>query len=153
MKHIFTVLIIMVIGFQFFCTKQEKPKTTAKVMTFNVRYGTAADGANSWEFRQSIFIDCLKKYCPDILGTQEPLAFQIDSIKSAFPHWQSFGVGRYHNMPAPDRPFESMDGTSCVILYDSTKFEIVNEGTYWHSDTPDIAASRTWGNVLPRITT
>lgn len=153
MKQLLILFIVTMFSCVFCCTKQKTPETVIKVMTFNVRYGTAADGPNSWEHRQSILINCLKKHCPDIVGTQEPLAFQIASIKAAFPHWQSLGVGRYHNVPAPDRPFESMDGTSCVILYDSTKFRIVNEGTYWHSDTPDIAASKTWGNDLPRITT
>ena len=143
MKRLSTVIVLSVISWFVFYAKQKMPITEIKVMTFNVRYGTAADGPNSWEHRKSILINCLKKCNPDILGTQEPLAFQIDSIKAAFPHWKSFGVGRYHNVPAPDRPFESMDGTSCVILYDSTKFEIIKEGTYWHSDTPDIAASKT----------
>ena len=65
------------------------------IMTFNIRYGTANDGENSWANRKNILFDCLKKYKPDILGTQEGLDFQHDEIKKQFPDWQVFGVGRY----------------------------------------------------------
>lgn len=122
-------------------------------MTFNIRYGTADDGENSWESRKSILIETLKKHRPDILGTQESLDFQIDEIKSAFPNWKVFGVGRYHGIELPDRPHENMAGESCRIFYDSTQFNLIKEGTFWHSDTPDKPGSMSWGNDLPRVTT
>ena len=151
MKWILISILLFIGSFIMSCHNENSE--TLKVMTFNIRYGTANDDTNSWENRKTILIDCLKKYQPDILGTQESLNFQIDFIKAAFPKWQVFGVGRYHNVFEPDRPHESMDGESCKILYDTTKFELVSKGTYWHSDTPDVAGSRSWGNDLPRITT
>jgi len=123
------------------------------VMTFNLRYGTANDGENSWMNRKSILIDCLKKYQPDILGTQEALGFQIDEIKDHFIHYQSVGVGRYHNVLLPDRPHENMSGEACKILFDVRKFELLDQGTFWHSKTPDVPGSISWGNSLPRIVT
>ena len=147
--------IFMLVLLLFFgnpgCFKTQK--SGMKVMTFNIRYGTAKDGENSWEYRESILIDCLKKYQPDILGTQEALDFQVDSIKATFPHWKSFGVGRYFTVAEPERPHESMSGESCTIFYDTTKFKLIEQGTFWHSDTPAQPASKTWGNSLPRITT
>lgn len=122
-------------------------------MTFNIRYGTADDGENSWEFRKDIILNILKEYRPDILGTQEALNFQIEEIQSAFPAWQVIGVGRYHGIELSNRPHESMSGESCRIFYDTTKFSLIDEGTFWHSDTPDVPGSMTWGNTLPRITT
>lgn len=122
-------------------------------MTFNLRYGTADDGENSWGNRKSILIETLKQHQPDILGTQESLDFQIEEIKAAFPQWEVFGIGRYHDIDLPERPHESMSGESCRIFYDSTKLMLVKEGTFWHSNTPEIAGSMTWGNTLPRITT
>jgi len=143
-------LFVILIG-QINC-QPEKGKTL-KVMTFNIRYGTAKDSLNSWPYRRSILIDCLKKNTPDILGTQEALDFQIDFIREAFPAWKVFGVGRYYQVQVPDRPQESGNGESCNILYDSTKFKLIRQGTYWHSDTPDVPGSITWGNSLARITT
>ena len=151
MKRLFVIALLLLLSTIQFCTKQSD--ANIKIMTFNIRYGVAQDGPNSWEHRQSILIDCLKKYQPDILGIQESMEFQVDSIQAAFPHWKNIGVGRYHNVEVPDRPQESMGGESCQIFYDPTKFEIIDDGTFWHSDTPNIPASQTWGNYLPRITT
>lgn len=133
------------------CEKQETGKF--KIMSFNIRYGTANDGENSWANRKNILFDCLEKYNPDILGTQEGLDFQHAEIISHFPNWKMFGVGRYHGVELPDRPHESLGGESCKIYYDTTKFQLVKDGTFWHSDTPDVPGSKTWGNSLPRIVT
>jgi endonuclease/exonuclease/phosphatase family metal-dependent hydrolase len=132
---------------------RKSPSTTIKIMTFNIRYGTANDGENRWELRKSILLDCLKKYKPDILGTQESMPLQIQDIQEQFPEWGVFGQGRYYNKYMPSRPHESMDGESCKIFYDKSKFELLQEGTFWHSDTPQVPASATWGNELPRVVT
>jgi len=124
-----------------------------RVITFNVRYGTADDGENSWENRKGILLDVLKKSSPDILGVQEALSFQIDAIKQVFPRYQAFGKGRYYGIEIPERPHESKSGESCNIFYDQSKLELLSQGTFWHSDFPDSAGSITWGNTLPRITT
>jgi endonuclease/exonuclease/phosphatase family metal-dependent hydrolase len=149
-KNITLLLLIALVCLMFCETIHEQ---NIKIMTFNIRYGTAKDGENSWEHRHSILINCLKKYQPDILGLQEAMDFQVDSIKAAFPKWKSFGVGRYHTVLVPDRPHESMNGESCNIFYDAAKYTLIEQGTFWHSDTPDQPASITWGNTLPRITT
>jgi endonuclease/exonuclease/phosphatase family metal-dependent hydrolase len=133
------------------CTFSTREKIS--IMTFNVRYGTANDGENAWVNRKGIFLEVLKKHKPDILGVQEALAFQVEAIKSEFPEWQSFGVGRYHGVEIPSRPHENKSGESCIILYDQTRFKLLSQGTFWHSDFPDSAGSITWGNTLPRITT
>lgn len=132
-------------------------KTEIKIMTFNILYNShkVFSGNTSWEVRHPILIDCLKRYSPDILGTQESFEFQTDSIINAFPHWNVFGKGRYYNIPAvePRRPCEDMGGESCRILFDTSKFVSLDQGTFWHSDYPDSVGSRTWGNELPRVVT
>jgi len=131
----------------------QKAMDNIAVMTFNVRYGTAKDSLNSWPYRKEIFINCIRDNRPDILCVQEALDFQIGSIQAAFPTMRSVGVGRYQGIAVPDRPHETMAGESCNILFDSTKFDLKDCETFWHSDTPEIPASMTWGNNMPRITT
>ena len=150
MKWYLIFFFLFIFSIFFSCSQSSNE---LKIMTFNIRYGTANDGENSWEHRQSILIEILKKHRPDILGTQESLDFQIEEIKTAFPNWKVFGLGRYHGIELPDRPHEDMSGESCKILYDTTKFKLIDEGTFWHSDIPDVPGSMTWGNTLPRITT
>ena len=151
MKLFYSSFLILFLILSFSCAKKENE--SIKIMTFNIRYGTANDGENSWENRKDILFDCLEKYQPDILGTQEGLDFQHEEIIKHFPNWKVFGVGRYHGVELPDRPHESRGGESCKIYYDPIKFNLIKEGTFWHSDTPDVAGSMTWGNTLPRVVT
>ncbi len=58
----------------------DKQTTSFSVMTYNVRYGLADDGKNSWEFRRDNLTDLINHYNPDFLGTQEGLPFQINYI-------------------------------------------------------------------------
>jgi len=152
MKRIF-LLLVLVGCFAGCHLIRHTPPQTINIMTFNIRYGTANDGENRWELRKPILLECLQKYKPDILCTQEAMPMQIKDIHEHFPQWGVFGKGRYHDTPMPSRPHESMDGESCRIFYDQSKYELLQDGTFWHSDTPDVPASATWGNNLPRIVT
>jgi len=124
-------------------------------MTFNIRYDSLKDraGDNAWEKRRPLLIDCLGKYQPDILATQEALESQSNAIHQAFPQWAFFGLGRYHHVQVPHRPWESGGGESCRIFYRTSDYILLDQGTFWHSDHPDSAGSMTWGNDLPRVTT
>lgn len=126
-------------------------------MTFNILYNShkVFTGDTAWERRLPILINCLKKHTPDILGTQESFEFQTAAIAKEFPLWEAFGKGRYYNVQAvePRRPYEDLGGESCRILFDKSKFVLLDQGTFWHSDYPDSAGSRTWANELPRIVT
>jgi endonuclease/exonuclease/phosphatase family metal-dependent hydrolase len=51
-----------------------------RVMSFNIRYGTADDGVNAWPKRKQFLIDTISAFDPDLLGTQETLAFQRDEL-------------------------------------------------------------------------
>ena len=67
---------------------------TLRVMSFNIRFGSAKDGENAWEHRRDFVIDTIKKFEPDLLGTQETEAFQRDALKAALPEYDSFAAGR-----------------------------------------------------------
>jgi endonuclease/exonuclease/phosphatase family metal-dependent hydrolase len=56
-----------------------------KVMSFNVRYGTAKDGANHWDARKAFLAETVRAFGPDLLGTQETLAFQRDYLAEYLP--------------------------------------------------------------------
>jgi lysophospholipase L1-like esterase len=46
-----------------------------RVMSFNVRYGTAQDGDHAWPRRRDAVFDVIRAFEPDLLGMQEVLAF------------------------------------------------------------------------------
>lgn len=115
-----------------------------KVMTFNIRYGTADDGENRWENRRQILIDILKDNSPDIIGLQEALDFQISQIRQGLPEFGQLGVARDDG---------KTKGEYCAILYRLDRFTVDESGTFWLSDTPEVAGSIHWGNANIRICT
>jgi endonuclease/exonuclease/phosphatase family metal-dependent hydrolase len=121
--------------------------------TFNVRYGTAPDGPNHWDLRKGILLDAVGAIDPHVMGVQECMPFQGDEIKMRFPHLDRLGVGRYHGVVRDDRPQESRCGEHCDIFFDSRRYLAEHCGTFWHSDTPEVPGSISWGNPYPRITT
>jgi endonuclease/exonuclease/phosphatase family metal-dependent hydrolase len=124
-----------------------------RIATFNVRCGPSEDGPNHWDARKGILLDALRDMRPHVLAVQECFPFQGDEIKMRFPHLDRVGVGRYHAVHDPQRPEESRSGEHCDIFFDTRMLLVKDCGAFWHSDTPETAASRTWGNDLPRITT
>ena len=115
-----------------------------RVMTFNIRYGTAADGADAWDRRRALLIETIRSYDPAVLGVQEALRFQLDEIGADFPGMKEVGVGRDDGAEA---------GEYSSILYDGSRFALREHGTYWLSDTPGVPGSMTWGNRYPRLVT
>ncbi|MFC2124503.1 endonuclease/exonuclease/phosphatase family protein [Bacteroidota bacterium] len=115
-----------------------------KAMTFNIRYGTANDGENSWEYRKDLVFDVFKDYECDFVGTQEALIFQIEEIVEQVPSYAWIGRSR------TDDPRK---GEACPLFYRKDKWDLLGSGTLWLSKTPEKVASKSWNSSLPRIFT
>ena len=70
------------------------PDEPLRVMSLNVRTGTAPDGANAWPKRRKLLLRAVRDYDPDLLGTQEALKFQNVEIQQVLPGHAFVGVGR-----------------------------------------------------------
>jgi len=114
------------------------------VTTFNIRYGTAADGENRWALRRQLALEVLRAQDADIVGLQEALRFQLDEIGRAFPEYGELGVGRDDG--------ETL-GEYAAILYRRERLAVSEHGTFWLSPTPSVVASAGWGNRITRICT
>ena len=112
-----------------------------KVMSFNIRYGTANDSFNSWEYRRDKVINCIKEYSPDIIGTQETLKFQADYINEKIPEYESFGLGRVNNGT----------GERMEIFYNPKVLSPIQTGHFWLSTAPNTPATKDWDSSLPRM--
>lgn len=120
-------------------------KTDAiKVVTFNIRYGTAGDGENSWDNRKEMLMRLIKRENPDVLCLQEALRFQLDYIEANMPGFAEIGVGRDDG---------DTSGEYSALLYCKDKFRAGLQGTFWLSDTDTVPGSITWGNACTRICT
>ena len=114
------------------------------VMSFNIRYGTASDAEHAWPLRRDLAFRVIREHGPVVLGVQEALRFQLDEIGAVLPHYGEVGVGRTDGVE---------QGEYSAILYDRNRLEVLDQGTFWLSDTPDVPNSMSWGNRITRIAT
>ena len=115
-----------------------------RIMSFNIRYGSANDGDNHWKNRKEMVFDVLRDHKPDIVGLQEALDFQIAEIRKAVGKYGLIGVAREDGMT---------DGEFSCLLYDISLYDVSESGTFWFSNTPHIPGSNHWGNACVRICT
>src|SRR3954462_1568528 len=120
------------------------PPGALRVMTFNVRYGTAPDGPDAWPLRRPLALRVIADFAPALLGLQEALRGQLDDLARAFPRYGEIGVGRDDG---------AQGGEYAAILYDRQRLTPLASGRFWLSDTPEVPGSMTWGNRFPRIVT
>ena len=113
-----------------------------RVLSFNIRYGTADDGDHVWANRRAHVVTTIRDHAPHILGVQEAWRFQLDELEAELEGYREVGVGRDDGRTA---------GEYSPLLVDTARFSLIEEGTFWFSDTPEVAGSASWGNTIPRI--
>ncbi len=111
-----------------------------RVMSFNIRYGTAKDGDDHWDRRRELVVKTIEHFSPDLLGTQETLEFQADYIAQQLSEYSYFGRSR---MKTPNE--------HCGIFYRTERFTWLAGGHFWLSETPEVPESQGWDAALPRM--
>jgi endonuclease/exonuclease/phosphatase family metal-dependent hydrolase len=114
-----------------------------RVMSFNIRYGTAQDGADAWPKRRGFVGDVVRRFQPDLLGTQETLPFQASQLGEDVPGYEYVGWSRD----------ASESGEQCGIFVRAERFEVVESGQFWLSERPEEKFSKSWDSSLPRVAT
>lgn len=131
-------LLLLILAFTSFPAISQ-----TKIMSYNVRFANENDGENSWSFRKDYITNQLKFYEPPILGVQEAVLEQLEYFKERLPEYNYFGAGRDDGKDA---------GEFSAIFYDTGKFDVQEQGTFWLSETPD-KVSVGWDAALPRVCT
>ncbi|WP_415580389.1 endonuclease/exonuclease/phosphatase family protein [Flavobacterium longum] len=114
-----------------------------KVMSYNLRVDFGGDGENNWEFRRDFLADQIRYNAPDFLGTQEGKAHQLQFIEKQLEGYAYIGISRDNS---------KTEGEFSAIFYNTKKFKVLAEDTFWLSDTPDVK-SKGWDAALERICT
>lgn len=146
-ETILTLLLILVLSVQACAAatgEQNSGDPNLIVMTFNIRYGSADDKADSWPNRRELVYDVLRRHDPDVVGLQEALRFQIDEIRAALPQYDEIGVGREDG---------KTEGEYSAILYRKDHLALGDSGTFWLSDTPEVPGSISWNSACRRVCT
>ena len=117
-----------------------------RVMSCNLRYGLAADGDNRWERRRHLVLARIRAFAPDLLGLQECRDDdQAACIRAGLADCQFLGV---HRLGPGDTALEM-----APLVFRSSRFDLLDAGWFWLSDTPDIPGSRSPGAAFPRTLT
>jgi endonuclease/exonuclease/phosphatase family metal-dependent hydrolase len=120
-------------------------QTTSKtnIMSFNIRYDEPNDKEQNWHHRKENVVKMLKFYDLDMMGFQEVLLSQLNYLKTNLEEYAVVGVGREDGVDK---------GEFVPIFYRKDRFEKVETGTFWLSETPD-KVSKGWDANLERIVT
>lgn len=118
--------------------------TSLSVMTFNMRYDNPEDGENNWRFRRERVAEVIKAQDVDVLGTQELLSNQFDDLSGLLTGYQGVGVGRLDGAES---------GEYCAVFFKKERFTLLDSGTFWLSETPEVVGSLGWDGACERIAT
>ncbi|XRQ04114.1 endonuclease/exonuclease/phosphatase family protein, partial [Actinomadura welshii] len=114
---------------------------TVRVMTYNVR-GVNDPPPRDWRTRKKLVGHLLGRHEPDLLGIQEARWHQVRDLAEMMPNHRWIGMG-------------TQGGTKDQIMaiFYSRRFEVLDSGHFWLSDTPDVIGSASWGNRYVRMVT
>ena len=120
----------------------KKDDTNLNVMSFNIRYNSPNDGINIWDNRKDMAADVFMDYKIDIAGLQEVTKVQLDDLNNRLPDYAYIGVGRNDGKSG---------GEHCPIYYNKNNLTLLEHGTQWLSETPDVIGSKGCDAAVPRL--
>jgi endonuclease/exonuclease/phosphatase family metal-dependent hydrolase len=144
------ILFIAMISYDYFSKKEfsiirdytlYENTDHLKIMTYNIRMAHLDTDMNKWDNRKNKLVNLIKKYSPDIVGTQEGTITQLQELEIYFPEYKFIG---YIKDKDPG------NSENMIIFYKPEKFEVIEYETAWISDTPNIPFSKSWDSMYPR---
>jgi len=109
-------------------------------MTFNVQGATyPEEGPNSWGSRTALNVGTIKRYTPDMIGFQEIQGGNLATYRKRLTDYDHVAGKCYGDV-------EPTEFTS--IFWKHERFELVESGEFWLSETPD-EPSTGWGVPYP----
>jgi len=132
----------------FFCLMTLGTRSIAQdhlnIMTFNIRYNNPRDSLNAWPNRVGMVSSQILFHEAHIIGVQEALHGQMQEMDRALTRYKYVGVGR-------DDGKEK--GEYSAIVYDTIRLQMLQSQTFWLSQTPQVAGSKSWDAAITRIVT
>ena len=121
---------------------------TVKVGTFNVKLSSNGDWIadantpNAWPERKDGFVQVFRSLDVDVWGLQEVCPDQTAYFEKHLPEWEF--VGDY-------RMADRKSGEASSVAFKKDRFEVIEKGTFWLSETPDVPGSMSWNTAHPRV--
>ncbi len=137
------VALVSIKGFQL-VSQRHIPPPTLNIMSFNIRYANPGDRENAWANRKEMAAETIRFYEIDIAGLQEALHSQVEDLEAKLVEYGWFGVGRDDGQ---------RKGEYTPIFYLKSRFKVLEQSTFWLSETPEVPGKLGWDAVCPRIVT
>lgn len=112
-----------------------------KVLSFNVL--CAGCKGHFWTDRKDDVVATVRSFMPDVFGIQEAHIDWMNTFIAGMPEYSFVGVGRDDGKDG---------GEFSPVFYRKDKFELLDKGWFWISETPDVP-SKSWNSDCIRIAT
>ncbi|NUQ81002.1 MAG: endonuclease/exonuclease/phosphatase family protein [Bacteroidetes bacterium] len=99
-----------------------------RLTTWNLRLDIASDSLNQWKYRKDEVARIIRSSGASVIGTQEGFYHQLTDLTSRLPSFGFVGKGRDDGKKG---------GEFCAILFDSMRVTVLQDSTFWLSQTPD----------------
>ena len=111
-----------------------------KIMSFNLLCG--GKGGRDWPGRVNMVLDTIRSADPDTLGVQEAHYGWINALCAGLPGYAYVGVGRDDG---------KTEGEYSAVFYKKDKYTLLDSGSFWLSETPDVPGVKGWDAACVRI--
>lgn len=135
MRNFLPLILCLILSVQAGFTQ-----TSLSMMTYNLKFASPTFQP-AWEVRKEWQVDLIRRYMPDVLGTQEGLKEQIDYLAEQLPEYVVVGEGRKGGD----------DDEHMALFFRRDKFRLRELSSFQLSETPYIIGSGP--EVNPRMVT
>jgi endonuclease/exonuclease/phosphatase family metal-dependent hydrolase len=138
MKTLMTAFFFMLL------TTASMGQKSLNVLTFNIRFDNPKDAPNDWPNRKDKVTSQILFHEADIIGIQEALHGQLLDMENGMPGYKFTGVGRDDG---------GQKGEYSCIFYNTNRLILLASETFWLSETPTVAGSKSWDAAITRVVT
>ena len=144
MKKTLLLVFAMLVPMLSNCKTAKPSKHQLRWCTFNIRLQNDGDekAGVGWSVRCDRVAEYIKYNNIDIIGMQEVLHGQLEDLLQRLPEYDYVGVGRTDG---------KTKGEYSPIFFLKKKFEVLEKGNFWLSQTPDVPGSKGWDAALERV--
>jgi endonuclease/exonuclease/phosphatase family metal-dependent hydrolase len=136
MKPIFSALLLFFVIPTGFAMSGEP----FHVVSYNIRLLNRGDGLDNWPHRVDAVTEFIARW--DLVGLQEVTPKQVADLRERLGDTFGFyGLGREDG---------KSEGEHAAVFYRKSRFKILEESTFWLSETPQKAGSMGWDAACPR---
>ncbi len=143
MKKLLIMALALVLPMMVSAKKSDE-QVKVRCCSFNVRLKTTVDDkiGCGWDSRKDRVAQFVKDFKLDVCGMQEVTHSQLLDLCQRLPEYDYVGVGRTDGKEK---------GEYSPIFYLKDKYEALDKGNFWLSETPDVPGSKGWDAAIERV--